>query len=374
MCYDPARVRILMDYRAALRQRTGAGEYVHRLAGALQACIAPPDSLTVFSSSWKDRMDEASVPGASHVDARVPVSILNLAWHRFEWPPVDWFAGPVDIAHSMHPVLLPARAAAQFVTIHDLYFLDRPDQTVAEIRRDYPALAGRHARRAAGVIVPSYYTKGTIQDRLGVPPDRIIVCSPGAPPWTAREEPTAAGPILFVGTVEPRKNIPGLLRAYAALVGDDPSIPDLVIAGRAPSGLGPDLTIDGVSIEGRVQVLGYVDDARRLSLYRAASMLVLPSFDEGFGLPVLEAMTLGVPVVAANRGSLPEVLGGAGILVDPDDHDGLATAIRTVLRDPVARGRMTQAGLARARAYSWEVSARRLYEAYVEALARRTAA
>ena len=103
-------------------------------------------------------------------------------------------------------------------------------------------------------------------------------------------------------------------------------------------------------------------------------MLVLPSFDEGFGLPVLEAMTLGVPVVAANRGSLPEVLGGAGILVDPDDHDGLATAIRTVLRDPVARGRMTHAGLARARAYSWEVSARRLYEAYVEALARRTAA
>ena len=170
--------------------------------------------------------------------------------------------------------------------------------------------------------MPSYYTKGTIQDRLGVPPDRIIVCSPGAPPWTAREEPPPGGPILFVGTVEPRKNIPGLLGAYAALVGDDPSMPDLVIAGRAPSGLGLDLTIDGVSIEGRVQVPGYVDDARRLSLYRAASMLVLPSFDEGFGLPVLEAMTLGVPVVAANRGSLPEVLGGAGILVDPDDHDG----------------------------------------------------
>jgi glycosyltransferase involved in cell wall biosynthesis len=367
-------VRILMDYRPALRRRTGAGEYVHQLAGALQACIAGSDSLTVFSSSWKDRMDEASVPGARHVDARVPVSMLNLAWHRLEWPSVDWFAGPVDIAQSMHPLLLPARTALQFITIHDLYFLDRPDQTLAEIRRDYPALAARHARRAAGVIVPSHYTKRTIQDRLGVPTERVIVCSPGAPPWTARDEPAEPGPILFVGTVEPRKNVPGLLRAYAALVRDDPAVPDLVLAGRAPSGPGLDLTIDGVSIERRVQRLGYVDELTRLSLYRTASMLVLPSFDEGFGLPVLEAMTLGVPVVAASRGSLPEVLGGAGILVDPDDHAGMATAIRTVLRDPVERRRMTDAGLVRARAYSWDVSARRLYGAYTDALLRRNAA
>jgi glycosyltransferase involved in cell wall biosynthesis len=367
-------VRILMDYRPALRQRTGAGEYVHRLAGALQACLGASDSLTVFSSSWKDRLDRASVPGATHVDARVPVSMLNLAWHRLEWPPVEWFGGPVDIAQSMHPLLLPTRTGLQFVTIHDLYFLDRPDQTVAEIQRDYPALAARHARRAAGVIAPSNYTKATIQDRLGVAPDRVIVCSPGAPPWTPRPEPAPPGPILFVGTVEPRKNIPGLLRAYAALVRQDPSAPDLVLAGRAPSGLGADLTFDGVSIEARLQRLGYVDEPTRLSLYGKASMLVLPSFDEGFGLPALEAMTLGVPVVAASRGSLPEVLGGAGILVDPDDHDGLAAAMRTVLRDPAERRRMTEAGLVRARAYSWDVSARRLYDAYTDALLRRNAA
>ena len=350
-----ARVRILMDYRPALRQRTGAGEYVHRLAGALQACLGPSDSLTVFSSSWKDRLDRASIPGATHVDARVPVSLLNLAWHRLEWPPVEWFGGPVDIAQSMHPLLLPARTGLQFITIHDLYFLDQPGQTSAEIRRDYPALAGHHARRAAGVIAPSLYTKRKIQDRLGVPPDRVIVCSPGAPQWTPREEPARPGPILFVGTVEPRKNVPGLLRAYAALVRDDPSAPDLVLAGRAPSGPGANPTIDGVSIEERVQRLGYVDEPTRLALYRAASMLVLPSFDEGFGLPALEAMTLGVPVVAASRGSLPEVLGGAGILVDPDDHAAMAAAMRTVLRDPAERRRMTAAGLVRARAYSWDV-------------------
>ncbi len=374
MCYDLPRVRILMDYRPALRQRTGAGEYVHRLAEALQARLAPPDSLTLFSSSWKDRMDEAAVPGARRVDARVPVSALNLAWHRLGWPPVDWFAGPVDVAQSMHPLLLPARAAAQFVTIHDLYFLDRPQETRAEMRRDYPALAARHARRAAGVIVPSDYTKTMIEARFGVPSDRVTVCSPGAPGWPVRDAPAAGGPILFVGTIEPRKNVPGLLRAYAALVRADPSAPDLVLAGRAVTAVGVESTLDRVVVEGRIQRLGYVDEPRRLSLYRAASMLVLPSFDEGFGLPVLEAMTLGVPVVAARRGSLPEVLGGAGILVDPDDHEGLAGAMRRVLTDPAERRRMTEAGLLRARTYSWDVAARRLHEAYTAALARRSAA
>ena len=374
MCYDLPRVRILMDYRPALRQRTGAGEYVHRLAEALQARLAPPDSLTLFSSSWKDRMDEAAVPGARRVDARVPVSALNLAWHRLGWPPVDWFAGPVDVAQSMHPLLLPARAAAQFVTIHDLYFLDRPQETRAEMRRDYPALAARHARRAAGVIVPSHYTKTLIEARFGVPSDRVTVCSPGAPGWPVRDAPAAGGPILFVGTIEPRKNVPGLLRAYAALVRADPSAPDLVLAGRAVTAVGVESTLDRVVVEGRIQRLGYVDEPRRLSLYREASMLVLPSFDEGFGLPVLEAMTLGVPVVAARRGSLPEVLGGAGILVDPDDHEELAGAMRRVLTDPAERRRMTEAGLLRARTYSWDVAARRLHEAYTAALARRSAA
>jgi glycosyltransferase involved in cell wall biosynthesis len=374
VCYDSPRVRILMDYRSALRQRTGAGEYVHRLAGALQARLSGSDSLTLFSSSWKDRLEADVVPGARHIDRRVPVSILNLAWHRLEWPPVDWFAGEIDIAQSMHPLLLPARRAAQFVTIHDLYFLDRPDQASAEIRRDYPALAADHARRADGVIVPSEYTKGLIEQRLGVPPERVIVCSPGAPGWPAREEPGSPGPILFVGTIEPRKNVGGLLRAYAALVRDNPDVPVLTLAGRAASVIGTDAIVDGVSLEGRVQRLGYVDDERRLALYRAASMLVLPSFDEGFGLPVLEAMTLGVPVVAARRGSLPEVLGGAGILVEPDDLDGMAAAMRTVLTDPAERRRMTTTGLLRARRYSWDVAARCLYDAYAAALARRKVA
>ena len=234
-CYDFPRVRILIDYRPALRQRTGVGEYADRLARALTRQAAGTDTITLFSSSWKDRLPRDVVPGAARVDARVPVRLLNAAWHRLEWPPVEWFAGPMDVTQSMHPLLLPSRGSVRFIAVHDLYFLDHPEQTSGEIRRDYPGLAGEHARRADGVVVPSEYTRQQVGARFHVPEERLIVCSPGAPEWPRRAEPGKAGPILFVGTVEPRKNVPGLLRAYAQLRERIPAAPPLVIAGRIAS-------------------------------------------------------------------------------------------------------------------------------------------
>ncbi|MEP6914926.1 MAG: glycosyltransferase family 1 protein, partial [Acidobacteriota bacterium] len=206
--------------------------------------------------------------------------------------------------------------------------------------------------------------------------ERLIVCSPGAPDWPRREAPQHPGPILFVGTIDPRKNVTGLLRAYAELIARNPGAPPLVMAGRL---VGEFLTAlrstSGLrAVIDKAQWLGYVSDERRLELYRAASMLVIPSFDEGFGLPVLEAMTLGVPVIASNRGALPEVIGDAGRLVDPDDHSELAAAMNRVLDDPAERRRMADAGVLRARSYSWDMAARRLRDAYAAAAAtgRRT--
>jgi hypothetical protein len=121
-------LRILLDYRPALRERSGVGEYIHEIAAALMRRLGPSDALTLFSSSWKDRLD-ARIPGARVVDARVPVRLLNLAWHRLGWPPIERLAGPIDIAHSAHPLLMPARAATQIVTIYDLDFLDHPERT-----------------------------------------------------------------------------------------------------------------------------------------------------------------------------------------------------------------------------------------------------
>ena len=369
------RVRILVDYRPALRNRTGVGEYAHQMAAGLARQAGARDRLTLFSSSWKDRLAPDVVSGAEIVDARIPVSVLNFAWHRLKWPPVERFGASPDVVWSMHPLLMPARNAARVVTIYDLHFLDRPEETAREVRRDYPALAGNHARQADGVIVISEYTRGQVISRLAVPADRITVCRPGAPLWSPRSEPAAPGPILHVGTVEPRKNISGLVQAYGRLLENRREAPPLVFAGKVQ----PDaarMVNDGTdALRQKVRFLGYVSDEERLRLYREASLLAIASNEEGFGLPALEAMTLGVPVVSSARGSLPEVVGDAGLLVDCRDPAefprAFAAAMLRVLTEPELRRDLAARGIARSRMFDWDAAAAMAREALAAAIVRR---
>ncbi|MCU1384623.1 MAG: mshA 4 [Acidobacteria bacterium] len=374
-------MRVLIDYRPALRERSGIGEYTHQLAAALLAAYPPNGTpraleLTLFSSSWKDRLAEPpDLAGAACVDCRVPVRVLNFAWHRLAWPAAETLAGGAyDVVHSLHPLLMPARAAAQVITIHDVNFLTHPERTRAEIRRDYPALAREHAHRADAVLVPSAYTASEVERTLGLPRDRMAVCPPGAPDWTPRGAAPTNGYVLFFGTLEPRKNVGGLLDAYEQLAASAARrpVPELVLAGRATAEARSWLDrIGRPPLSGKVRHLGYIDANARRALYAGARVLVQPSFDEGFGLPVLEAMTLGVPVVAANRGSLPEVLGGAGLLVDPDRPGDIADAIARMVDDDGLAAECAAKGIARAHAFRWSDTAHRVYDAYRQAIERR---
>jgi glycosyltransferase involved in cell wall biosynthesis len=373
----PAVVRILVDYRPALRQRTGVGEYIHQLVKAYTASHTEEEVL-LFTSSWKDRPLAAvsADTGAGVIDRRIPVSILNYLWHRREWPPVEMLAGDIDVAHSAHPLLMPARRAAQVVTIHDLFFLSSADQTRAEMRRDYPSLAASHAQRAHAVITSTEYGRSQIVTHLRVQADRIYVCPPGAPTWnTLGREPNVPeeGCILFLGTLEPRKNIGVLLDAYARTLARRQTMPRLVLAGRATEAASQWLArLRSAPLAGHVEHLGYVDDTRREQLLQSARVLVMPSLDEGFGLPVLEAMSAGVPVIVSSRGSLPEVVGDAGAQVDPADVDALADAIERAVTDRDWAMQTARTGLRRARAFSWQQSAETLHQAYRDAVARRT--
>jgi glycosyltransferase involved in cell wall biosynthesis len=364
-------VRVLIDYRPALRERSGAGEYTHQLVRALAQRYAGNGAtldLSIFSSSWKDRVPDLRELGAvSVIDRRVPVSLLNLAWHRLSWPPAELLAGGrFDVTHSSHPLILPARDAAHVVTIHDLNFLSHPERTRAEIRRDYPSLAREHAHRADRIIVSSAFAAREVEQRLEVAPGKISVCPVGAPSWRARESAPQDGYILFVSTLEPRKNVGGLLDAYERLL---PSVPDLVLAGRETAAARPWLDrINRAPLAGHVKHLGYVDASRARDLYAGAAVLVLASFEEGFGIPVLEAMTVGVPVVASRRGSLPEVLGDAGLLVEPDRPDEIAAAIARLLTDSTLAAGCSARGLARASLFRWAATAERVYTVYREAM------
>jgi glycosyltransferase involved in cell wall biosynthesis len=370
-------VRVLFDYRPALRRRTGVGSYVHETLAALAAGRPDDESLVAFSASWKDRLATTPVPGVEVVDRAIPVRLLNLLWHRFEWPSVESLAGEgFAVVQSAHPLLVPSHRAAQVVTIYDLDFLDHPERTHKEIRRDYGPLVGTHARRADQVIVISRHTAEAVEHRLGVPASHISVCVPGAPDWPAREaEPVRDGCILFLGSLEPRKNLDVLLDAYTQMVSAAGDVPPLVLAGQIPDSARPLVArTKAAPLAGRVELPGYVDDGGRRELYRRALMFVLPSHTEGFGLPALEAMVSGVPVIAAKRGALVESVGDAGILVDPPEASGFARAMTDLVASPSRRRALGEAGRRHAAAFSWRGTADAMRAAWhlaVEHRARR---
>jgi glycosyltransferase involved in cell wall biosynthesis len=372
-------VHVLLDYRPALRERSGVGEYVHELAAALAARAGPGQTLALFTSSWKDRPApdlQGALPGVTIHDRRVPVRVLNWCWHRAGVPSVERLTGSrFDVVHAAHPLLIPARDAATVVTIHDLEFLDRPAQTHAEIRRDYATLARAHAQRADAVLTSSQHSADRIVEVLAVPAERVVVATPGPPRWAtaARRTPRdAAGYLLFIGTLQPRKNVGTLLDAYERLLARRPDLPLLKVAGRAgPSARAWLRRMAEPPLAGHVEHVGYVPDAARRALFEGASALIIPSWHEGFGLPALEAMSLGLPVVASNRGALPEVLDDAGVFVSPEDADALAEAIRRVLEDRGFAEACAQKGLARAAGFSWKRAADIVWALYADIVGRR---
>lgn len=368
-------MRILLDYRPALKQRTGVGEFVHELARALVRTGS--DEVVLVSSSIRDRPSaqaQAELAGARIVDRRIPVRALTWAWNRLDWPPVEWLAGDADVVHSQNPLLIPTRRAARVVTIHDLDFLTNPERTEAEMRRDFPALAREHALKADRVVVSSRHAAGEVMRLLGMSHDRISVCSPGAPAWTAdiararAERGHVPGPFLFLGTLEPRKNIGTLLDAYIRVRQKRPDAPGLILAGRARAAAAPALErLRQAPLAGHVSAPGYVSDGQRQALYRDAGILVLPSLQEGFGFPVLEAMACGVPVVVSDRGSLPEVAGDAASPVEATDADALAREMERLL-DPAAALVAADCGTRQAATYSWDACAAAVREAYAAAV------
>jgi glycosyltransferase involved in cell wall biosynthesis len=371
-------MRVVVDYRPALRARSGVGEYVHQTVRAL-ALQYPGDSLTLFTSSWKDRPEPSLAltgPGTRVSDHRVPVAVLNYAWHRFERPSIEFLTrARYDVAFSPHPLLLPTRDAAQIVMVHDLDFLRHPERTTREIRRDYPRLARTHARRAARVVVPSPYTAREVVDQLGVPEHHVAVCPPGAPEW--RHPPgrlAEGGYVLFIGTLEPRKNVAGLLEAYGRLLARRPTLPKLVLAGGA--GREAQLWLESTRrppLSGHVEYIGYVREEDRQRVYAGARVVVLPSHEEGFGMPVLEAMSLGIPVIVSRRGNLPDLVGDAGVIVEPDEVESIVTAMDRVLGDDGFATMLGTRARERALQFDWQRTAHAVRQVFEDAVREREA-
>src|SRR5438093_8029322 len=304
-------MRVGLDLRPSLARPTGVGSYVLALAQRLPA-LAPDDRFFYFSASLRDRYAQKSWPkNVTLVDRRLPVKALNLAWNRLEWPTLDRLVGsPLDLVHSPHPLLLPSKRAKKIVTLHDLFFLKHPEMTDAEIRRDYPDLVRDHVRRADGVICVSEHTASEARLLLDVPPAKITVIPNGVDPaYRAPIAPEAVdavlarrrlprGAILYIGSEEKRKNLVNLAMAYMGLARRRRKrTPPLVLVGP-----GSWWAQGGTDVGPQIRAVGYLETSEIRALMAASALLVLPSLEEGFGLPVADAMAAGLPVVCS-RGS-----------------------------------------------------------------------
>lgn len=371
-------VRIGLDATPLLGQQTGIGRYVANLFAALPIA-APHDEFVATAFTARGAGDlPAAVPSGVAVRARAaPARLLRASWQRSEWPPVEWLAGRVDVFHGTNFVLPPARSAAGVLTVHDLAYLLHADTVSADSAR-LKEIVPRGIARAGVVCVPSRSVRDEVADTYRLPLDRLHVTPLGVDPGWSAATPLPADLLaslgldrpflLFVGNQEPRKNLPVLLAAFAAVCAADPSGPLLALAG--PAGWGPPPEIPDVARR-RVVRLGYLEQERLRATVAAARALVFPSRYEGFGLPPLEAFATGVPVVASDIPTTRETIGGEpdlARLVPPDDVDALAEALRADWSDDGSALRERRKALA-AR-YSWTATASATHAAYVRAAAR----
>jgi glycosyltransferase involved in cell wall biosynthesis len=388
-------LRIGIDYTAAVRQRGGIGRYARELVAALVA-LRSDHEYVIFAATgelesgrWQaeqTRLREAAgEPGRETSSGRpylafrsLPLSDDWLArlWHRLRVPiPVETLTGQVDLFYCPDFVLPPTlRQTRTVVTVHDLSFLRWPDAYIPPLRRYLERVVPRSVARADLVLADSAHTRADILSLLGGQADKVKVLlsgvapgfRPGPEPGDRKRLQSLYGfgqrpYVLSVGTIQPRKNYVRLIQAFSAL----PNGLQLVVAG-APGWLYEQILEEAERHAERVLIVGFIREEDLPAAYRNAVLFAMPSLYEGFGLPVLEAMASGVPVVCSNTSSLPEVAGEAALLVDPLDVQGLGRGMARILEDAGLREDMVGKGLKQAARFTWHRAARELLASFEE--------
>jgi glycosyltransferase involved in cell wall biosynthesis len=308
----------------------------------------------------RDRLGDLVPDGVRVRRGAVPMAAtpLRTAWRHADAPRIDRWIGPTDVVHGTNFVV-PPTAAAAVVTIHDLTYLRFPEMCTRLVRQ-YPVLIDRALARGAVVHTVSEFVRAEVLEHYGLADDRVITVPNGVtapPPGDGRAGRAIAGGeryIVAIGTVEPRKDLPGLVTAFDLVAAGDADL-RLVIAGA--DGWGADALSAAIARSPhahRITRTGWVTDEARAGLLAGAVSLVLPSRYEGFGLPAIEAMAVGTPVIATAVGAIPEVVGDAAQLVPGSDPEQLANAIASVVTSAELQAQLQARGRARAAAYSWE--------------------
>ena len=367
-------------------QLGGVWRYTESLIGALGRRGSRHRYSLLFLNSWKPWARVPAPRVSSSAMRLVEVtSVPNFLFtffvammpRRLGGPTVESFLGPVDVFHSVNAVVLPQRDGRRVVTVHDLTCLHFPQLHPWSRRTLFRLGVRRAARLADAIIVPSVATRRDLAARFPLAAAKIRVV-PYAPaerfaPLSPRESLPVISRhglanreyLLFAGNIEPRKNLLTLIDAYNRLRKATRVAPRLAIAGgEGWHNQAIHRAAAASPFAGDIRFLGYVPDAELPALMSGALAFVYPSLYEGFGLPPLEAMACGTPVITSNRSSLPEVVGDAALLVDPEDRAGLADAMAKIVDDEPLRQDLRERGLKQAQRFSWDETARLTVQVY----------
>lgn len=356
-------VQVGLDTTYGYLSETGIGRYVRSLSEALREVDGVSTTELTASSSPARSRSLRLAQGLRREAAWYPLLLARRAR-----------SAGCTVLHVPHPTVVGAGRLPLVVSVHDLQPLVDPSLFTrwprAQLRASIPAL-----RRAARLIAPSDATRTMLIERLGIPAERVVVAHLGVSPEFAPVDPAAALTrlgierpyLLCVGALEPRKNLGAVLRAFDLVARAEPDC-ELVIAG--PSGWRNDEFEELLPRSpGRIRMTGYVSDAELTALYSGAACFAYPSLGEGFGLPVLEAMACGAPVVTSDRTSLPELVADAGLVIDADDVEELADAILEVLSNDRLRTTLGERSRRRAAEFTWERCAATTADVYREVAA-----
>ena len=370
-------MRICIDIQAAVSQRAGIGRYTKSLVENLGE-FTGHDEVALFYFDFRRAGLPFAAPGTSPSPVRwLPGRYVQQAWKRMHWPPFNWFSGKADLYHFPNFALPPLTTGRSVVTIHDMSFVRNPEFAETRNLQYLNAVIPETVRRADAIMTDSHFSADEIHKLLQVPRDRLFAVHLGVDPhWRRPADGAGAAArarlgltrpyLLTVGTLEPRKNIPLLVAAFEQLRGYDG---DLVIAGMPGWKTEPILDrMRSSPAANRIRYLRYVPDDDLPALYAGADVFVLTSHYEGFGLPPLEAMACGTPVVSSTGGSLPEVLGDAAVMVRSPEPDAWAATLSALLHDSTRRAALAAAGPARAAAYTWRDTARKTFDVYRQVL------
>jgi glycosyltransferase involved in cell wall biosynthesis len=364
-------MRVALDATPLIGPRTGVGHYV---AGLLDGLLRLPEPPQVILTAFTFRGREGLTPPAgARVAARLaPARLLQAAWLRTAYPPVELLSGPTDVFHGTNFVLPPRRRAAGVLMIHDLAYEKLPEVVTSASLRYRRLVPKALTDPAVVVTTPTSAVADEVAEFYGIDRARIVPTPLGvaeqwyeAVPATQQwltEHGLPERYLLFVGSLEPRKNLQTLLRAHAAARAENPDVPTLLLVG--PPGWGA-----AVEQQDGVVATGYLPHEELRRLVAGAVAVTLPSRYEGFGLPLLEAFACGTPVIAGRVPALQEVSAGLAPIVDPDDVEAIAHELVIVSTSTPAGAAARQA---RARDFTWDRCAEATMTAYTMALGTMT--